>query len=85
MGRTLLASPECDELFQKFGRYSCKCGKIFVDDGMLRIVVENREEEKVRTYYAYKKPDENTHNKRMQPDFGNRYAIASATDARRYV
>ena len=24
-------------------------------------------------------------NKRMQPDFGNRYALASAADARRYV
>ena len=24
------------------------------------------------------------HNKRMQTDFGNRYALASAADARRY-
>lgn len=27
----------------------------------------------------------NSANNRMQPDFGNRYAIASAADAKRYV
>ncbi len=50
-----LECPECNELVQRSGCQGCKCGNIFIDDGMFRVVVENGEEEKVNTYYAYKK------------------------------
>ena len=50
-----LECPECNELVQKSGCQSCKCNNIFVDGDMLRVIVENGQEEKVKTYYAYKK------------------------------
>jgi hypothetical protein len=50
-----LECPECSDLVEKAGCHSCRCGNVFVDDGMLRIAIENGKEGEVKTYYAYKK------------------------------
>ena len=50
-----LECPICKDLLEKGGCHCCTCGNISIDDGMLRVTVENGDKKAVKTYYAYKK------------------------------